>query len=107
MLSNVRSTLVDRPAPGPITDTISGSDSDQAPVAAPNTARAGEAAAAANGTETHTEHFRRKAIRDRLHGTGRENRFGFRLVGPEVLPHELPHATDLAIKLPEPVGARS
>ena len=42
--------------------------SDQPPVAVPNTARAREAAAAANGTETRAEHFRRKALRGRLHG---------------------------------------
>ena len=37
-------------------------------MAAPNTARAREAAAAANGTETPAEHFRRKAHRSRLYG---------------------------------------
>ena len=68
MLSNTRSTPVDSPYPGVITDTISGSESDQPPLAAPTTARAREAAAAANGTETHAEHFRRKALRGRLHG---------------------------------------
>ncbi len=68
MLSNTRSRPISSAAPGAITDTISGSDSDQPPVAAPNTARAREAAAAANGTETHAEHFRRKALRGRLHG---------------------------------------
>jgi uncharacterized membrane protein YciS (DUF1049 family) len=51
-----------------ITDAISGSVSEQPPVAAPNTARAREAAAAANGPETRAEHFRRKALRGRLHG---------------------------------------
>lgn len=68
MLSNTRSTPISSTASGAITDTISGSDSDRPPVAAPNTARAREAAAAANGTETHAEHFRRKALRGRLHG---------------------------------------
>ena len=34
----------------------------------PNTARAREAAAAENGTETRSEHFHRKALRGRLHG---------------------------------------
>jgi hypothetical protein len=38
---------------------------------------------------------------------GRGNRFGFRLVGPEDLPDELPHATAIAITLPDPDGARS
>ncbi len=32
---------------------------------------------------------------------------GFRLVGPEDLPNELPYATALSIALPEPGGARS
>jgi hypothetical protein len=31
--------------------------------------------------------------------------FGFRLIGPEDLPHELPYATARSIALPEP-GAR-
>jgi hypothetical protein len=38
--------------------------------------------------------------------TSLECTFGFRLVGPEDLPHELPYATAVSIKLPEP-GARS
>jgi len=42
--------------------------SDQPLEAAPNTARAREAAAAANGTETQGQHFRRKALRGRLYG---------------------------------------
>lgn len=67
MLSSTRTPL-NSPAPGVITDTISGSESDQPPVAVPNTARAREAAATANGTETRAEHFRRKALRGRLHG---------------------------------------
>jgi hypothetical protein len=37
---------------------------------------------------------------------GLERTFGFRLVGPEALPHELPHATAVSIALPEPGGAR-
>jgi hypothetical protein len=28
--------------------------------------------------------------------------FGFRLIGPEDLPHELPYATAASIRLPEP-----
>jgi hypothetical protein len=35
-----------------------------------------------------------------------ERTFGFCLVGPEDLPHELPYATAVSITLPEP-GARS
>ncbi len=68
MLSNTRSTPVRSTAPGVITETISGSENDQPLVAVPNTARAREAVAAANGTETRAEHFRRKALRGRLHG---------------------------------------
>ena len=64
MLSNTRGTPVSTPAP----DTTNGSMSQEPPAAAPNTARAREAAAAANGTETRGEHFRRKAHRGRLHG---------------------------------------
>ncbi len=67
MLSNTRSTRVS-PAPERVPDTIRGSVSDQPPATVPNTARAREAAAAANGTETRGEHFRRKALRGRLHG---------------------------------------
>lgn len=36
-----------------------------------------------------------------------ERTLGFRLVGPEDLPHELPYATAIAIALPEPGGERS
>jgi hypothetical protein len=35
-----------------------------------------------------------------------ERTLGFRLVGPEDLPHKLPYATAVSITLPEP-GARS
>jgi uncharacterized integral membrane protein len=68
MLSNTRSRPVSPTASGATTDTISGSESDQAPLAPPNTARAREAAAAPSGTETQAEHFRRKALRGRLYG---------------------------------------
>jgi len=68
MLPTTRTRPVSSTASGATTDTISGSESDQAPLAAPNTARAREAAAAANGTETPAERFRRKALRGRLHG---------------------------------------
>jgi uncharacterized integral membrane protein len=67
MLSNTRRTP-GSPAPEGVSDTIHGLVSDQEPVAVPSTARAREAAAAANGTETRGEHFRRKAHRGRLHG---------------------------------------
>jgi uncharacterized integral membrane protein len=64
MRSSTPGTPVSTPAP----DTTNGSVSQEPPAAAPNTARAREAAAAANGTETRGEHFRRKALRGRLHG---------------------------------------
>jgi uncharacterized integral membrane protein len=66
MRSSTPSTPVSTPAP----DTTNGSVSQEPPAAVPNTARAREAAAAANGTETMGEHFRRKALRGRLHGYG-------------------------------------
>jgi uncharacterized integral membrane protein len=62
------STPVDSAAPGVVPETVRGTVSDQRAGAVPNTARAREAAAAANGTETRGEHFRRKALRGRLHG---------------------------------------
>lgn len=66
MLSRTRSTPVGSPAPGVIPDSFSGPVLDpRGPV--PTTARAREAAAA-SGTETSAEHFRRKALRGRLHG---------------------------------------
>jgi uncharacterized integral membrane protein len=68
MRSDTDSITVTSPAPGVIPDTITGPLSDQPPVAVPNTARAREAAAAPNGTETRAERLRRKALRGRLHG---------------------------------------
>jgi uncharacterized integral membrane protein len=65
MLSKTPSAPVRSPVPGVIPDTAS---VREPPVVVPNTARAREAAAAANGTETRAEHFRRKALRGRLHG---------------------------------------
>jgi len=62
------STPVSATAPGTAAETVRDSASDPPPQAAPNTARAREAGAAANGTETRGEHFRRKALRGRLHG---------------------------------------
>jgi uncharacterized integral membrane protein len=67
MRSDPHGTTVTSPAPGVIPDTITGPVSDEPPDAAPNTARAREAAAA-NGTETRLERFRRMALRGRLHG---------------------------------------
>ena len=68
MRSDTRSIMVTSPAPGVIPEAITGPVSDQPPVGAPSTARAREAAAAANVTETRAERFRRKALRGRLHG---------------------------------------
>ena len=68
MRSSTSSTPVSTPAPGAVPETVHGWVSDQPPVAVPNTARAREATAATNGTETRGEHFRRKAHRGRLHG---------------------------------------
>ncbi len=67
MRSDPGSTTVASPVPGVIPETISGPVSDQPRAAVPNTARAREAAAAVNGTETRAEHFHRKALRGRLH----------------------------------------
>ena len=68
MLSDTSSMPVNSPAPGVIPETINGPVREEPAVAAPNSARAREAAAAANGSETRAEHFRRKALRSRLHG---------------------------------------
>jgi len=68
MRSSTPSTPVNSPAAGVVPETVRGPVSDQPTEAVPNTARAREAAAAANGTETRGEHFRRKALRGRLHG---------------------------------------
>jgi hypothetical protein len=66
MLSDTPTAPVDSPAPD--VTPINGSVSGQPPVAAPNTARAREAASAENGIETRADHFRRKALLGRLHG---------------------------------------
>ena len=67
MRSDTHDIAVASPAAG-VTRTITVPSSDEPPVAAPNTARAREAAAPANGTEPRAERFRRKALRGRLHG---------------------------------------
>ncbi len=67
MLSHTLTSPVTSSAPGVIQDTINDPVREQPPVAVLNTVRAREAAAAANGTETRAEHFRRKALRGRLH----------------------------------------
>jgi uncharacterized integral membrane protein len=66
MLSKTHTRPRSPTAPEAMPDTMSDSVNDQAPV--PTTARAREAAAAANGTETRGAHFRRRAHRTRLHG---------------------------------------
>jgi uncharacterized integral membrane protein len=68
MLSKTPSAPVRSSAPGVIPDTASDLLREPPSAAVPNTARAREAAAAADGTETRAEHFRRKALRGRLHG---------------------------------------
>ena len=68
MRPDTSSTPVASPDPELVPNIASGSVSDEPPLATPNTtARARESAAAANGTETRSEHFRRKALRGRLH----------------------------------------
>jgi uncharacterized integral membrane protein len=69
MGSNTRSTPA---APGVIPETVT-RPVGEPPAVVPNTARAREAAAASSAvppsaTETRVEHFRRKALRGRLHG---------------------------------------
>ncbi len=68
MHTKTRTAPLSPSAPEAPPGTISGSVSEPSPEAVPNTARAREAAAAANGTETRGEHFRRKAHRSRLYG---------------------------------------
>jgi uncharacterized integral membrane protein len=68
MPTETRSWPARSAAPGVIPDTITAPASGQPPVEVPNTARAREAAAAADGTETPAEHFRRRALRGRLNG---------------------------------------
>jgi uncharacterized integral membrane protein len=66
MLSKTRGTPVHSPAPGVIPDTITDPVTNGSPVATdPEIA---PAPAAANGSETRGQHFRRKAHRTRLHG---------------------------------------
>jgi uncharacterized integral membrane protein len=51
-----------------VPDTYVDSVGEQPSVTAPNTARAREAAAAANGDETRAEYVHRKSLRGLLHG---------------------------------------
>jgi uncharacterized integral membrane protein len=69
MLSETRTRPVRSAAPGVIPDTITGPVSNGSPVAGdPDIGIVQGPAATANGTETRTERFRRKALRGRLHG---------------------------------------
>ena len=68
MLIKTRSAPVKSSAPDVIANTQSGPPSEQSRVPLQNTTRAPEAVAAPGGTETRAEHFRRKALRGRLHG---------------------------------------
>lgn len=67
MRSETDSTTVDPNVPEFTPDTFTDTASVPAPDAAPNTARAREAAAASNGTETRAQYFQRKGLRGRLH----------------------------------------
>ena len=68
MRSDTGSTPAPSPAPGVIPDATTSPVSDRASMPRPTTARARDAAAAANGTETRAQHFSRKALRARLNG---------------------------------------
>jgi len=68
MRSDTRSATVASQVPEFLPDTSTDAVSHQPPVPKPNTARAREAAATANGAETRSERFHRKALRGRLHG---------------------------------------
>ncbi len=68
MFTKTRSSPVKSSAPEVIANTTSEPVSEQPGVALPNTTHAPEAVGAPGGTETRAEHFRRKALRWRLHG---------------------------------------
>lgn len=61
-------TTVPTDVPEFVPDTFPDSVGEQPSVVVPNTARAREAAAAANGNETRAEYAHRKSLRGRLHG---------------------------------------
>jgi len=62
MLTKTRSSPVESSASEVIANTTSGPQDEE-----PSTDRTPEAAAVPGGTETRAEHFRRKALRGRLH----------------------------------------
>jgi uncharacterized integral membrane protein len=69
MLSKTPSTPGHSPAPAVTPDTMTGPVSNGSPVGADSDlAPAQTSAATGYGTETRAEHFRRKALRGRLHG---------------------------------------
>jgi|GEM_PF-2501354 uncharacterized integral membrane protein len=68
MLTKTRSSPVKPSAPEAIANTISEPLNEQSRVPLPNTPYAPEDVPAPGGTETRAEHFRRKALRGRLHG---------------------------------------
>jgi uncharacterized integral membrane protein len=69
MLSQTQITPTGSPAPGVIPDPVTGPVSDGSPVSTDaDVAQAQVFSAAANGGETRVEHFRREALRARLHG---------------------------------------
>jgi uncharacterized integral membrane protein len=68
MRADTGSTTVTSPVPEAIPDTLNRDVREHPPLEVPNTARAREAAAAANGTETAAQYSHRRALRGRLHG---------------------------------------
>jgi uncharacterized integral membrane protein len=68
MRSDTGSTPVTSPAPEVTAGATTRPVSDRAPLPRPTTARARDAAAAANGGETRAQHYSRKALRARLNG---------------------------------------
>jgi len=68
MRADTDSTTTAPDVPEFVPDTFTDPVGDRAPMPTPDTARAREAAAAANGTETRSEYVHRKALRGRLHG---------------------------------------
>ena len=61
-------TAAPTPVPEFVPETFPDSVGEQPPVVVPNTARAREAAAAANGNETRAEYVHRQGLRGLLHG---------------------------------------
>ena len=68
MRLDTSTTTAPTPVPEFVPDTFPDSVGEQPSVVAPNTARAREAAASANGNETRAEYVHRQGLRGRLHG---------------------------------------